>query len=71
MGVYEGRGQLTKSMKELMARWSTAKGAWSDSVSDQFEKMHLIPLEMDLRNAMGAMDHMAVLLQQIRRDCEE
>lgn len=71
MGVYEGRGQLTKSLKELMARWATTKGVWQDQMAENFEKTHLIPLEMDVRNTVGAMDHMAVLLGQVKRDCGE
>jgi len=30
----------------------------------------MVPLEADPRNAMGAMDQMALLLSQIRRDCQ-
>ncbi|HEY8665501.1 MAG TPA: hypothetical protein VIL86_02495 [Tepidisphaeraceae bacterium] len=70
MGVYEGRGALSKAIKELMLRWNETKLHWDDAVSERFEEAHLAPLEMDLRNATSAMDHMAVLLSQIRRDCE-
>ncbi len=70
MGVFEGRAQLGKSMKELMLHWSETKMSWDDSQSKQFEEKFLAPMEADLRNAVGAMDHMAVILQQIRRDCE-
>ena len=70
MGVYESRGQLAKLMKELGDKWSDTKMDWDDVVSDAFEKKFLDPMEADLRNATGAMDHMAQLLSQIRRDCE-
>ena len=70
MGVYESRGQLAKSMKDLTDRWSDTKMDWDDVVSENFEKRFLAPLEADLRNATGAMDHMAQLLTQIRRDCQ-
>ena len=43
---------------------------WDDVVSDAFEKKFLEPLEADLRNATGAMDSMALLLGQIKRDCQ-
>jgi hypothetical protein len=69
MGVYEGRGQLGKSVKLLLRRWEEAKSEWDDSVSKNFEKTYLLPMEMDLRNAVGAMDHMAQVLAQVRRDC--
>jgi hypothetical protein len=70
MGVYEGRGQLGKASKELINAWLDCKAAWKDANADRFEKKHLVPLEMDLRNAVAAMDVMAQLLAAIRRDCE-
>ena len=70
MGVYEGRGQLGKSSKELMNAWMECKAAWRDQNAERFEKKHLIPLEMDLRNAVSAMDVMAQLISAIKRDCE-
>jgi hypothetical protein len=70
MGVYEGRGQLGKAAKELSSAWLECKAAWKDANAQVFEKKHLVPLEMDLRNAVGAMDVMAQLLSAIRRDCE-
>lgn len=69
MGVYEGRGQLSKSLKELMNLWLETRAAWKDANADRFEKKHLLPLEMDLRNAVSAMDVMSQLLSAIKRDC--
>lgn len=70
MGVYESRGQLAKLMKELNDKWGDTKADWDDVVSERFEKRFILPLDADLRNAMGAMDQMALLLSQIRRDCQ-
>ena len=70
MGVYEGRGQLGKSMKELMNAWLETRSSWKDANAERFEKKHLVPLEMDLRQAVSAMDVMSQLLAAIKRDCE-
>jgi hypothetical protein len=70
MGVYEGRGQLAKGMKELMAAWMETKSYWKDQNAERFEKKHVQPLEMDLRAAVSAMDVMSQLLATIKRDCE-
>ncbi len=70
MGVFEGRAQLGKAMKELAMRWSETRMSWDDVQSTQFEETFIAALEADLRNATGAMDHIAIVLQQIRRDCE-
>ncbi len=70
MGVFEARGQLGKSFKELQQRWGEVRLAWGDAVADQFEKKYLNPVEMDLRSAVGAMEQLSILLQQLRRDCQ-
>ena len=70
MGVYEGRGQLGKSMKELMNAWMETRSSWKDANADRFEKKHLVPIEMDLRQAVSAMDVMSQLISAIKRDCE-
>jgi hypothetical protein len=69
MGVYEGRGQLARALKDLNLRWMETKSTWQDATSDAFEKEHLLTLEMDLRQAVTAMEHMAQILGQVKRDC--
>ncbi len=69
MGVHEGRGQLAKSIKELTHRWMETKAVWDDPVSRRVEEDLLRPMESDLRNAVGAMDRVGVLLATIRREC--
>jgi hypothetical protein len=69
MGVYEGRGQVAKSMKELLGHWQETRRSWNDAMSEQIEKDCLVPLEMDVRSAVGAMEHIAQILQQIKSDC--
>ncbi len=70
MGMHEGRARLGKSVKELMMKWSEAQSQWNDSTSKAFEKRFLVPIDMDSRQAIGAMDQMANLLQKIKHDCE-
>jgi hypothetical protein len=70
MGVYEGRGQLSKALKNLLLKWTEARSDWDDAASRHFEERFIQPLEMDLKNAVGAMDHMAGVLASVRRDCQ-
>jgi hypothetical protein len=70
MSVQDGRGQMGKAMKMLMARWNDTKSQWNDSMSHNFEKNRLEPMEADMRSAAAAMDHMAQILNQVRRDCQ-
>ena len=53
MGVHEGRGALSKSMKELTRKWMETKGSWDDTTSDQFEKRHVLPIERDGHDISG------------------
>jgi hypothetical protein len=70
MGCHEGRGALARAMKDLMIRWAETRSQWDDANARRFEQERLLGLEQDLRAAVGAMDTMAILLQQIHRDCE-
>ena len=71
MGVYEARGSLDKAARELALVWQEVKSGWDDPMSRVFEEKFLVPMQIDMRNAVGAMDQMAVLLQQIYHDCGE
>ena len=69
MGVHEGGGRLGKAMKELLIQWEETKQVWDDPVSRRFEQQYLTPLQMDLKTAIAAMGQMALVLDNIRRDC--
>jgi hypothetical protein len=70
MGLQESRGKLARSMKDLLAQWSLTRASWNDANAERFEREVLHMLEMDLRNAAGAMDQMGALLAQIRSQCD-
>lgn len=70
MGLYEGRGNLNKGLKDLMLRWDSTRSDWSDEVSEQFEKTYLEPLELSLRQAVSAMDQMAQVLSRVDKECK-
>jgi hypothetical protein len=70
MGVYEGRGQLAKALKDLTLKWSETKMSWTDQQSEEFEKRYIIPMQADLRQAVTAMEHIASVLNQVHHDCE-
>ena len=51
--------------------WAETRSSWNDERAREFEEKYLFALEQDLRNAVGAMDHMAVYLSQVKRDCDD
>ena len=69
MGLYEGRGQLAKSLKDLLDRWQTTKLDWRDSQAEAAERDTLEPLARDVQSATSAMDQIGNLVRQAKRDC--
>ncbi|HUB26500.1 MAG TPA: hypothetical protein VL992_13825 [Tepidisphaeraceae bacterium] len=67
--MQDGRSLLAKSFKELLFRWADTKSQWNDSMSQGFERTRLQTWEQDLKSATAAMDHMAQILNQAKRDC--
>ena len=70
MGMHEGKARLSKSMKELLMRWNETKSHWRDSSAHAFESRFLTPMDQDSKQAVSAMEQMAQILQQAKRDCE-
>jgi len=70
MGVYEGRGTLAKALKTLETRWLETTSEWDDVRAKEFETKFLVPLRNDLMSAVAAMDHVAIVISKIRKECE-
>ncbi len=70
MSLNDSKGALAKAAKDLFSRWEEVKIVWSDAQSQAFEKTYLLPLQEDVRSALGAMDQMSHVLQTIKSDCE-
>jgi hypothetical protein len=64
-----GSARMTFSQKTLRERWDVAKQQWSDQVSRDFEKNHLLPLDQQTSLAIRGMDKIAEVLHKIRQDC--
>lgn len=65
-----GAARLNFSLKTLRERWDIAKEQWSDNVSRDFEKNHLIPLEQQASSAIRGMEKIAEVLNKVRQDCK-
>ena len=70
MGVYEARGMLSKSIKQLENRWTETRTTWDDPRTREFEERFIVQIRADLQMAATAMDHIAVLLSRIHSECE-
>ncbi len=69
MGLYESRGNLSKGLKDLNARWQYLKTQWDDPQAEAIEKETLEQLEKDVRAAGEAMDLIKLIVSSARRDC--
>ena len=69
MGMVESRGRIGKAIKDLHNRWTETRADWDDVSTNAFESKYIVPLELDSRQAISAMDGMAQLIMQIKRDC--
>jgi hypothetical protein len=67
----EGATKLQYALKNLRASWDVTEQHWRDVVRRDFEKNHLIPLEMTTKNAARGMAQIGELLGQARRDCSD
>jgi hypothetical protein len=64
-----GSARLNHSLKTLQERWAGTKELWSDQVSRDFEKNHLVPLVQQTESAIRGMDQIDEILKKIRQDC--
>ena len=61
--------ELTDGMKTLGAVWDETRAVWDDAVARDFEERFWKPLEAQTGDAVGAIDRLAVVLSQVRREC--
>jgi hypothetical protein len=63
------RYKLYSAFKSLREHWGQVREKWRDPVREDFEERHWNILEPATLAAISAMDGLAQLLHQIRRDC--
>ncbi|QOV91625.1 hypothetical protein [Humisphaera borealis] len=71
MGLFEGKGQLDRATKDLMARWSVVRASWRDNVAADFEQQTLLPLQQHVKNATSAMSSAASLITRIKSEVSD
>jgi hypothetical protein len=61
--------ELNKSLKQLRLRWDEVAEHWQDSVREEFETDHLVPLETQVVATLRALDRLAPILAKAQREC--
>lgn len=60
---------MTHAARRLREAWATTREHWRDANSQEFEALHLQPLQPHLTSALSAIQRFAELLRQAERDC--
>ena len=69
MSLSSGSGKLNLALKALRQRWGETQAQWSDPVSQAFDENHYQPLEGQLLATLRALDRLAQILDQARKEC--
>lgn len=71
MNVTTGRSKLHTSLEDLTLRWDDLRASWNDPVRQDFEDQVWTELEATTLGAIRAMDRLAQVLAQVKRECGE
>ena len=64
-------GRLQHTLKHLREQWDIAKETWADQNARDFERLHIIPLEQNVKHAIIGMEKLSETLGKIRAQCKE
>ena len=70
MSLSSARSKLHESGKVLLARWEETRDGWNDAAGRQFEADHFEPIAPAVQAALRAVDRLAVVLTQMRNECD-
>jgi hypothetical protein len=69
MSLNSASVELTDGMKTLGTVWDEARTGWTDAIAEDFEQRFWTPLQAQTSDAVGAIDRLATVLMQVRREC--
>jgi hypothetical protein len=69
MSVPASRAKLAAAHRALAAAWDEVTASWDDPASRAFWMNHVEPIEKSVRSAYASLDHIAGVLERVRRDC--
>jgi hypothetical protein len=64
------RSQIYDAQKTARARWAATEDVWDDQVRREHGEAVWEPLDQNVSEALRALDLVAGLFTQIRRECE-
>jgi hypothetical protein len=70
MTLTTGRTKLHEAYKTLQVRWEETREGWGDVACREFEEAFWEPIGPDVESALRAIDRLAVILLQMKNECE-
>lgn len=64
------RSQIYDAQKTAQAQWQSILEEWDDEVRRDHEETVWVPLDQTVSDTLRAVDQLAILLTQIRHECE-
>lgn len=64
------RSQIYDAQKTARAKWSAVTTEWDDPVSREHAEQMVEPLDAEVGETLRAIDQLAAMFTQIRRECE-
>jgi hypothetical protein len=65
-----GAARIRDALENVEITWSEVSLEWNDAVSRRFGEQHLDPIVPRLKLALDAISRMALLMDEVERDCE-
>ncbi len=65
-----GSSRIRNALENLEIAWNEVSDQWNDAVSRRFREQHLDPMVPDVKLALDAISRVALLMDEVERDCE-
>ena len=69
--LYDGKAKLRHAAQKLGLAWEEVQTGWHDSVSRDFERDYIAPLEPCIAAALRAIDQLSEVLTRAEQDCRD
>ena len=66
-----GATHVRVAYDDLQLAWDDVRAHWDDAVSDRFAEQFVDPMGPKVKNALDAMERMAILLDAMMKNCSE
>ena len=69
--LYGGKAKLRHAAQKLGLAWEEVQTGWNDSVSRDFQRDYITPLEPQIAAALRAIDQLSEVLTKAEQDCRD